>query len=195
MLGITLTLLLSSTCLHIGATSLTDYISQYNPQDAPTIASAIQKAAAVNRIDPLLLAALIKTESNFNPKAISSAGAIGLTQLMPGTARELGVNPYSIEENIAGGARYYRERIDEYSHKGLYKYNYALSAYNAGSGNVGNEIPSYTYQYIQNISDEYDYLKAHITNSNKKGTPNKGTLLKVLLLKKLWLQKEQLERK
>ena len=79
-----------------------------------------------------LFDALIIQESRYNPLALSSAGASGLTQLMPGTARSLGVfDRWSIPQNLSGGARYLRKQLDTFGNWSL-----ALGAYNAGPGNV-----------------------------------------------------------
>ena len=82
-------------------------------------------------IDPDLFVRLVRQESSFNPDARSLAGAIGLAQLMPGTASYLGVDPTDPIQNLRGGARYLRQQLDEFGSVPL-----ALAAYNAGPGNV-----------------------------------------------------------
>lgn len=93
---------------------------------------------------------LVKQESGFNPKARSGAGAIGLAQLMPGTARELGVNPYNATENLEGGARYLKQQYDKFG-----SWRLALAAYNAGPGAVQKYggVPPYkeTQNYVVKI--------------------------------------------
>ena len=92
----------------------------------------IREAEARHRLPPRLLQALIWAESRFNPLAVSPAGAAGLAQLMPATARELGVaNRHDPQENIEGGARYLRQMLDRFGSVHL-----ALAAYNAGPGAV-----------------------------------------------------------
>lgn len=88
-------------------------------------------AACRNGLSPHLLDALIIQESRYNQAAISSAGAIGLGQLMPGTARELGVDPYDPAQNIEGAARYLQQQLAAFGSVRL-----ALAAYNAGPGRV-----------------------------------------------------------
>lgn len=93
---------------------------------------------------------LISAESNWDPVVTSHRGAIGLTQLMPRTALELGVNPWNSKQNLEGGARYLREQHDRFGSWPL-----ALAAYNAGPGAVEKygDIPPYkeTQNYVQKI--------------------------------------------
>ncbi len=116
------------------------------------IQEAIEKAAKEFQIPSKVLNALVHTESNYNPNAVSSAGAKGLTQLMPGTAREMGVkNIFDIQENVHGGARYLRKMLDSFDQD----LKLALAAYNAGPGSVKKYegIPPYseTKKYVSKI--------------------------------------------
>ncbi|MCK9328171.1 MAG: lytic transglycosylase domain-containing protein [Bacteroidales bacterium] len=112
----------------------------------PNIASAAEREG----IPAALLSALVDAESSGNPNAMSPAGAIGLTQLMPGTAEGLGVDPYDPEQNLAGGARYLKQMYDKYGDWGL-----ALAAYNAGPGAIDQYggIPPYqeTRNYVAKV--------------------------------------------
>ena len=101
-----------------------------SPTERVPYMAEIDRAAKAGNVDPRLLAGLVRQESNFNPNAVSSAGAIGLGQLMPGTARELGVNPRDIQQNLNGAARYLRQMIDTFG--GV---EAGLRAYNQGPGN------------------------------------------------------------
>ena len=121
------------------------------PSSVP-YAAQIEAAASRNGIDPALLAGLIKAESGFDPNAGSPAGAQGLTQLMPETARGLGVtNPLDPEQAIEGGARLLSEHLKTFGGNA----ELALAAYNAGPGAVQqyNGIPPYpeTQAYVKKV--------------------------------------------
>lgn len=109
---------------------------------------------AANRygLDPEMFTRLVGQESRFNPSALSEKGAAGFTQLMPGTAGDLGVNPADEEENLLGGAKYLAQQIDRYNGNE----ELGLAAYNAGAGNVDKYggIPPFaeTQDYVSKIT-------------------------------------------
>src|SRR5258706_16413845 len=95
----------------------------------------VQQHASRHALRIELVRAVIQVESGFNPRARSPKGAMGLMQLMPATAREMGVrDPYDAEQNIRGGASYLRQLLDRYDGNE----ELALAAYNAGPGAAGN---------------------------------------------------------
>ena len=115
------------------------------------ILGLIDKYSQKYNLDKNLVKAVVQQESGFNSNAVSSAGALGLMQLMPSTAKDLGVrNPFDAEQNIAGGTKYLKNLINKYDSVKL-----GLAAYNAGSGAVQKYggIPPYreTQNYVKNI--------------------------------------------
>jgi soluble lytic murein transglycosylase-like protein len=114
-------------------------------------AKALVEVANANDISPYLLEAVVWQESRWNPAARSRAGAIGLAQLMPGTARDLGVDPNDPLQNLSGGARYLRQQLNRFDGN----VEKALAAYNAGPGRVmtAGGIPSIpeTQAYVRAI--------------------------------------------
>jgi soluble lytic murein transglycosylase-like protein len=115
--------------------------------------SLVQEHALRNNLRPDLVRAVIQVESGFNPRARSPKGAMGLMQLMPATAQELGVqNPYDPDDNIRGGTIYLRRLLDRYDGNE----QLALAAYNAGAGAVdkhGRAVPPYreTRDYVKKV--------------------------------------------
>lgn len=134
----------------------------------PAIAGLVRRIAREEGVDENQFLALVYQESRFNPCAKSPAGAIGLAQLMPDTAGDLGVDPYNIEKNLRGGARYYKQQLRKYNGN----VSLALAAYNAGSGNVNKYggIPPFkeTQGYVANITQKW--LPA-FGGSDKSGMP------------------------
>lgn len=141
--------------------------AQLKPADTPSQASdrsaleaLVEDQAQKIGLDPSLVKAVVKTESAFNPKAISSAGAQGLMQLMPATAQDLGVrHTLDPHENVEGGTRYLKSLLNKYHSVPM-----ALAAYNAGPGAVDKYggIPPYseTQNYVNRVlSYQHQYAK------------------------------------
>lgn len=123
---------------------------------AADIDKAINEAALKHNVDPNLVRALIKVESNFNASAVSRKGAMGLMQLMPQTARTLRVdNPFDPRQNVDAGVRHLKELLTNYNGD----VPLSLAAYNAGQGAVArnNGIPPYreTKNYVKRITELY----------------------------------------
>ncbi|MEK6604752.1 MAG: lytic transglycosylase domain-containing protein [Nitrospirota bacterium] len=131
---------------------------------ASKLNEAILHTSHKHSLSPALVHAVIRAESAYNPNAVSSKGAMGLMQLMPGTASLLKVsNPYDPEENISGGVRYLRYLLDRFGGN----LELALAAYNAGESRVlrTNQIPriSETQQYVRKVIRFYlDFSKEGI---------------------------------
>ncbi|MBI2485900.1 MAG: lytic transglycosylase domain-containing protein [Deltaproteobacteria bacterium] len=148
----------------------------------------INKTAKWYGIDPYLVKAVIKVESNFNGKSVSPKGAIGVMQLMPETARDQGVdNPFDPSENIKGGVRYLKKLIEMFNGD----LRLALAGYNAGENAVikyGYTIPPYneTVNYVDKVLVHYNYLKnklfeepdKEVVKTNKEPEMKKEALAK-----------------
>lgn len=111
----------------------------------------LQELCEKYEVDPHLARAVMRCESGGNPNAVSSAGALGLMQLMPGTAKGLGVDPKNPERNLEGGIKYLAQLADKYDGD----YVKTLAAYNAGSGRVDSYggVPPFpeTQRYVKNV--------------------------------------------
>lgn len=171
---------LTSNLNSVGNSSFQNYLSSRTPSSAasdtastavPTVAgltnlpipegassgvkAAINAAAHATGLSPALLKALATVESGLNPQAQSSAGAVGLMQLMPATAQSLGVNPHDVAQNALGGAEFLKGLLSQFGHN----VSLALAAYNAGPGAVEQYggIPPYaqTQQYVNDVLSVY----------------------------------------
>lgn len=117
----------------------------------------IREVSARYNVDPALIRAVIETESNWNSTAISRKGALGLMQLVPGTARQLGVNnAFDPKQNLDGGVRYLHTLLERYNGD----LDRALAAYNAGPGAVDRArgVPQLreTREYVRKVTDSYN---------------------------------------
>lgn len=154
------------------AAEVTQYISHESTQSANArivaanahghqasqedIDASIVMAAARHNVDPNLVRAVVKVESNFNSNAVSRKGAMGLMQLMPSTARQLNVkNPFDPQQNVDAGVRHLKSLLESYGGD----VNLTLAAYNAGQGAVArnNGVPRFaeTQDYVRKITNLY----------------------------------------
>lgn len=134
-----------------------------------------REVARQEGIDPNLFISLIQQESNFDPMAVSSKGAIGLTQLMPSTAKQLGVDPNNMMQNLTGGARYLKQQLGAFPSTDL-----ALAAYNAGPtrvkelGAIPNipETQNFVKSILSRVPDENTVMPLNATSLLSQDQPN-----------------------
>jgi soluble lytic murein transglycosylase-like protein len=124
--------------------------------DRDGVEKLVREAAERHRVDPALVRAVIQTESNWNPAAVSRKGALGLMQLIPTTAQRFGVNDvFSPKQNVDAGVRYLKTLLERYNGN----LDLALAAYNAGEGAVdrAHGIPAFreTRNYVQRVQEAY----------------------------------------
>ena len=140
------------------------YISESNGDatQCDWIAQSIIYASGTYDVDPFLIASVMGTESNFRFDSFSGAGAIGLMQLMPDTARGVEVDPYNPLDNVIGGTIYLRYQLNNFESWGIYGVTYAVAAYNAGPQAVRDYggVPPYaeTQNYVIKVNNAYNHL-------------------------------------
>lgn len=143
------------------------YVNSENPSmsfdEAGWIAKAILYYSYKYNVDPLIMSALIDTESKFNQNAVSSAGAIGMGQLLPSTASALGVNPYDTLQNIEGACSYMATQLNNFNGDT----RLALATYNAGSDAIKQygSVPPFeeTQNYVTQITQKYSQLSGALS--------------------------------
>ena len=128
--------------------------------DVNTVKATIVKHAIAMGVDPAIALSIARTESGFRHEARSSHGAVGVFQLMPSTARRMGLNPYLLNDNIKGGIMYYKRMYNMFGSVEL-----ALAAYNAGPGNVkkyNNAVPPFaeTRHFVTKIMSDVNRQKS-----------------------------------
>lgn len=135
------------------------------PDDIVSVAEALKRASDAQALPANFVKTVAKVESGLKPDAVSPKGAVGLMQLMPGTAGELGVKATSPRENAMGGAKYLRELLLRYHGDA----RLALAAYNAGPGAVDryHGIPPYpeTIAYVNKVLREYQRLQKTVAKA------------------------------
>ncbi len=154
-------------------TYFSNYIDQASNGYGNYLEQIFQKASDTYHVSKDLLKAMAKAESNFRADATSHCGAMGIMQLMPGTAASLGVSDaYDPEQNIMGGAQYISRLLEKYNGN----LSYAVAAYNAGSGNVDKYggIPPFreTQNYVVKVLNN---LEEGVTIPDSSGTVSSGT--------------------
>ena len=143
---------------------------QCQAADVNSVKATIVKHAIEMGVDPAIALSIARAESGFRHEARSSHGAVGVFQLMPSTARRMGYNPYSLNDNIKAGITYYKKMYNMFGSVEL-----ALAAYNAGPGNVKkyNAVPPYseTRRFVSKIMTDVNKQKANPDPAVVKAKP------------------------
>ncbi|MFQ5588374.1 MAG: transglycosylase SLT domain-containing protein [Nitrospiria bacterium] len=144
--------------------------------DRNTLDTLILQASEAQRLSPALVKAVIRAESNFNPRAVSSSGAQGLMQLMPETAGDLKLtDPFNPAKNIDAGTRYLRYLLDRFDQN----LRLAIAAYHAGPGTVSRYggVPPIkkTQTYLRTVLRFFDFYRDKAGRSSGKNTEKKST--------------------
>lgn len=162
--------------LHLGGLKTDNIGNSYGSYSGNAdVDSAINEMAEKYNLDPALLAAMAEQESGFNQSAQSEAGAMGIMQLMPGTAEGLGVDPSDLRGNLEGGAKYLRQLLDKYDGD----VEKALAAYNAGPGSLDSvngdisKLSGETQKYVPSVMERYNKFK----NKVGGGISSSGNIL------------------
>lgn len=162
--------------LHLGGLKTDNIGNSYGSYSGDAdVDSAINEMAEKYNLDPALLAAMAEQESGFNQSAQSEAGAMGIMQLMPGTAEGLGVDPSDLRGNLEGGAKYLRQMLDKYNGD----VEKALAAYNAGPGSLDSvngdisKLSGETQKYVPSVMERYNKFK----NKSGGGISSSGNIL------------------
>jgi soluble lytic murein transglycosylase-like protein len=141
-----------------------------------TVFPLVHQAACEFGLPVGLFDALIMQESRYQPAAVSPRGAFGLAQLMPGTARQLGVDPYSLRGNVRGGARYLKQQIDRFG-----RYDLALAAYNAGPGRVERrrQVPQIaeTKAYVRTIMSNWTGIAPEVKSAPRPASYRQAQMI------------------
>lgn len=148
--------------------------AQAQAADVNSVKATIVKHAIEMGVDPAIALSIARTESGFRHEARSSHGAVGVYQLMPSTARRMGYNPYSLNENIKAGLTYYKKMYNMFGSVEL-----ALAAYNAGPGNVKRykSVPPYgeTRRFVSKIMTDVHRQKSNPDPIVAKAKANHAT--------------------
>ena len=162
--------------LHLGGLKTDNIGNSYGSYSGNAdVDSAINEMGEKYNLDPALLAAIAEQESGFNQSAQSEAGAMGIMQLMPGTAEGLGVDPSDLRGNLEGGAKYLRQMLDKYDGD----VEKALAAYNAGHGSLDSvngdisQLSGETQKYVLSVMERYNKFK----NKSGGGISSSGNIL------------------
>jgi soluble lytic murein transglycosylase-like protein len=141
--------------------SINKFISKYRkPVESSTITDSIMRHSQAYNVNPKLIAALMARESRFNPRAVSSAGAMGLGQLMPATCKTTGVTlPFSIDQNTKGTVRYMKYLLDRFKKYGD-QVSFALAGYLEGPNAVARKkgYRASTGKYVRDILNYYNKI-------------------------------------